>query len=183
MADTPTIEPAVFNAGDTLRFDRTLSNYPASAGWTLRYTLINATSKITFNAAAAGDVHAVTVAATTTAVWAPGNYDWRARVDKAGEVYTVGEGRIVIRNAFSTATADARTHARRTLDAIESVIEGRASSAVAEYQIAGRQLKNIPIAELLTLRDRYRAEVAREDAASAAAQGLPDRRRVYVRFA
>ena len=34
----------------------------------------------------------------------------------------------------------------------------------------------------LTLRDRYRAEVAREGAAANAARGLPDKRRVIVRF-
>jgi len=36
--------------------------------------------------------------------------------------------------------------------------------------------------DLLALRDKYRAEVLREDAAAAVAAGLPDRRRVFVRF-
>jgi len=182
MADTPTIEPSSVNAGDTWRWTRSLADYPASAGWALSYTLINASAKITVNASASGDDHAVTVAAATTAGYAAGTYDWRARVSKAGEVYTVGEGRLTVRNAFSAATFDARTHARKTLDAIEAVIEGRASSAVAEYTIAGRSLKHIPVADLLALRDKYRAEVLREDAAAAVAAGLPDRRRVFVRF-
>ena len=43
-------------------------------------------------------------------------------------------------------------------------------------------MKHIPVAELLQLRDRYRADVAREDAATAVAAGLSDRRRVFVRF-
>lgn len=181
-ADIPTIEPSTANAGDTWRWTRTLADYPASAGWVLSYTLINAASKITITAAASGDAHAVTVAAGTTAAYAAGTYDWRARVSLAGEVYTVGEGRITVRNAYAASTFDARSHARKTLDAIEAVIENRASSAVAEYQIAGRQLKNIPVADLLALRDKYRAEVKREDAAAAVAAGLPDSRRVYVRF-
>jgi hypothetical protein len=182
MADTPTIEPSSVNAGDTWRWTRSLADYPASAGWALSYTLINASAKITVNASASGDDHAVTVAAATTAGYAAGTYDWRARVSKAGEVYTVGEGRLTVRNAFSAATFDARTHARKTLDAIEAVIEGRASSSTAEYTIAGRSLKHIPVADLLALRDKYRAEVLREDAAAAVAAGLPDRRRVFVRF-
>jgi len=181
-ADIPNIEPSSANAGDTWRWTRTLADYPASAGWALSYTLINAAAKITINATASGDDHAVTVAAATTAGYAAGTYDWRARVTRSGEVYTVGEGRLTVRNAYSAATFDARSHARKTLDAIEAVIENRASSAVAEYQIAGRQLKNIPVADLLALRDRYRAEVKREDAAAAVAAGLPDSRRVYVRF-
>ena len=183
MAETPTIEPASIAAGDTLRFDRSLPSYPASAGWQLSYTLIDAAGKVTFSASAAGDVHAVTVAAATTATWQAGDYAWRARVSKAGEVYTVGEGRITIRPAFAGNNHDARSHARRTLEAIEAMIEGRASSAAMEYEIAGRRLRYIPIPELLQLRDKYRADVLREDAAAATAAGLPDRRRVFVRFA
>ena len=182
MADIPNIEPSSANAGDTWRWTRTLADYPASAGWALSYTLINAAAKITINATASGDDHAVTVAAGTTAAYAAGTYDWRARVSRSGEVYTVGEGRLTVRNAYAAATFDARSHARKTLDAIEAVIENRASSAVAEYQIAGRQLKNIPVSDLLSLRDKYRAEVKREEAATAVAAGLPDSRRVYVRF-
>lgn len=182
MADIPTIEPTTANAGDTWRWTRTLADYPASAGWALSYTLINAAAKITINASASGDDHAVTVSAATTAGYAAGSYDWRARVSRAGEVYTVGEGRITVRNAFGGSTFDARSHARKTLEAIEAVIEGRASSEVSYYMIGNRQLRYMTPAELLTLRDKYRAEVAREDAAAAVAAGLPDKRRVFVRF-
>lgn len=182
MADIPTTEPAVLNAGDTLRWTRSLADYPASAGWVLSYILINAAAKITITGSASGDDHSILVPAATSAGYTPGSYDWRARVTKAAEVYTVGEGRLTVRNAFGAATFDARTHARKTLEAIEAVIEGRASSEVSYYMIGGRQLRYLTPAELLTLRDKYRAEVAREDAAAAVAAGLPDRRRVYVRF-
>lgn len=182
MADIPTIEPTTANAGDTWRWTRTLADYPASAGWALSYTLINGTAKITINASASGDAHAVTVTAATTAGYTAGSYDWRARVSKAGEVYTVGEGRITVRNAFAASTFDARSHARKTLEAIEAVIEGRASSEVSYYMIGNRQLRYMTPDELLTLRDKYRAEVLREDAAAAVAAGLPDKRRVFVRF-
>lgn len=183
MAEIPTREPLQLNAGDTWRWTRTLDDYPASQGWALSYVLINAAAKITVNASASGSDHAVLVSATATAAYTPGAYDWRARVSKAGEVYTVGEGRLTVRSALTAGTLDNRSHARKTLDAVEAVIEGRAGSAVLEYQIAGRSLKHIPVADLLALRDKYRAEVVREDAATAAAAGLPDRRRVFVRFA
>ena len=182
MADTPNIEPAVLIAGDTLRWTRSLPDYPASAGWLLSYTLINAAVKLTITGSALGDNHSILVPAATSAGYTPGAYDWRARVTLAGEVYTVGEGRFTVKASFGASTYDARSAARRTLDAIEATLEGRASSAVLEYEIASRRLKYIPVSELLQLRDRYRAEVAREDAAAAAAAGLSDRRRVYVRF-
>ena len=49
MADIPSTEPAVFTAGDTLKFTRSLADYPASEGWVLSYTLVNADAKISFN--------------------------------------------------------------------------------------------------------------------------------------
>lgn len=182
MADIPILEPTTANAGDTWRWTRTLADYPASAGWTLSYTLINAAAKISITGSASGDDHSILVSAATSAGYAPGSYDWRARVTKAGEVYTVGEGRLTVNASFSSATYDARSQARKTLEAIESTLEGRASSATLEYEIGNRRMKYIPVSELLQLRDRYRAEVSREDAATAAAAGLPDKRRVFVRF-
>lgn len=183
MSDNiPTAEPAALAAGDTAKWQRTLPSYPAGAGWVLSYTLVSAAQRYTFQATAQGDDHLVSVPAGTTATWVAGTYTWRARVSLAGEVFTVGQGTLVVRPGFASAT-DGRSHARKTLDAIEAVIEGRASSAVLEYSIAGRQLRYMPVEQLLTLRDRYRAEVLREEQAQRAAAGLPDRRRVYVRFA
>ena len=78
MADIPTTEPAAVNAGDTVRWRRALADYPASAGWALTYTLLNAAGKITITASAQGDDHLVSVPAATSAGWAAGDYAWRA---------------------------------------------------------------------------------------------------------
>lgn len=180
-ASIPSFEPLELVAGDTGKWRRVLAEYPAGAGWSLGYTLVSAAQRYTFTAAPDGDVHLVTVAASTTANWVANTYTWRAQVSKSGEVYTVGSGTIVVRPSFATAT-DGRSSARKTFDAIVAVIEGRASSDVAQYEIAGRQLRYIPIPELLALRDRYEAMVLREVAAARSAQGLPDPRRAYVRF-
>ncbi len=180
-ADIPTVEPAQIIAGDTLKFQIALGDYSANEGWTLTYTLVNAAQRITFAAAADGSDHLVTVAATTTAAYAVGSYDWRAQVSKAGEVFTVRTGRVEVVSAFAAAT-DGRSHVRKVLDAIEARLENRATSEVLEYEIAGRRLRYIPMADLLALRDKYRAELAREDAAADVARGLPDRRKIYVRF-
>lgn len=169
-------------AGDTAKWLRSLDDYPASQSWVLTYTLVSAAQRYTFTATASGNDHLVNVAAATTTTWAPGTYTWVARASKAGEVFTVGSGTMVVRPSFAAAV-DARSHARKVLEAIEAVLEGRASSEVAQYEIAGRSLRYIEPSELLKLRDRYRAEVAREDAAQRVAAGLPDQRRVFVRFA
>ena len=181
-APTPTTEPASLIAGDTAKWLKTLGDYPATAGWVLTYTLISATAKVTFTASASGADHLVNVAAATTAAWAAGSYSWRAVVSLAGEVYTVDAGTITIKPAFSVATLDDRSFARSALANIEAYLVDANNLSAARYSIAGREIHKIPMSDLLKARDKYRAEVALEDAATNAGRGLPDRRRIYVRF-
>lgn len=178
----PSVEPTSVIAGDTVKWTKSLPDYPASDGWSLAYTFINAAGKFPVAASADGDDFTVSVPPVTTTDWIPGDYDWRAQVSKAGEVYTVATGRTTVKPSFSAATLDGRSSARKMLDAIEAVLENRASSEVAEYQINGRQLKYTSIPDLLKLRDRLRAEVRREENALRSAQGLPPSTRVFVRF-
>ena len=131
--DTLNTEPRSIIAGDTVKWTRTLADYPASAGWALTYDLVNAQHRYTIAATASGNAHAVVIAATTTESYAAGSYDWRARVTNAEEVYTVGTGRVTVAPSFGAAV-DGRTHARRTLEAIEAVIEGRAGWAAAGFK-------------------------------------------------
>lgn len=179
-APIATTEPASIVPGDTVKWTKSLPDYPASAGWDLSYELVNSSNRITFSSTASGDLFTVTISATDSESYAAGLYAWRARVSHAGEVVTVATGSLTIQAAFD-AVIDTRSAARRTLDAIEATLEGRATSATASYQIAGRQLAYIPIPELLTLRDRYRMDVAREDAAQSSASGLPNPGRIQVR--
>ena len=179
-----TTEPTAITAGDTVSWTKSLADYPANGGWSLSYTIINATNKYTVNATASGADFLVSVTAATTAGWAAGDYSWQSRVTKGAEAYTVDIGDITIKPSFeSKATLDNRSHAQKTLDAIEDTIAGRATSATAEYEIAGRKLKYISFAEMLKLRDFYKATVLQEKAAQNLAKGLPDPRRVMVRFA
>jgi hypothetical protein len=109
-------------------------------------------------------------------------YSWRAQVSKAGQVFTVASGSIVVQPAFAASTLDNRSHARKALDAVQAYLENPANLSAAMYEIAGRKLQRLSIPDLLTLRDRYQFEVAREEAAALVARGLPDKRRVMVRF-
>lgn len=182
MAAIPTTEPTTVNAGDTIRWTKTLPDYPASAGWVLTYTLLNAASKVTITATASGSDHAVNVSAATSATWTAGDYAWRAQVALAGDVFTVGEGRITVAPSFGAATLDTRSSARRALEAVEAYLADPSNLTAAKYMIAGRSLDRFPLPDLWAHRDRLRFEVAREDAATRAAAGLPDNRRVFVRF-
>lgn len=173
-------------AGDTLDFETSVPDYPASDGWTLKYRLAPraAGTAIDITASASGSDYIVQVAASTTISWAAGFYTWTAFVEKSAERYTVGRGQLEIRPASSTLAAayDGRSHARKALDAIEAVIENRASLDQQEYAINGRSLKRMPIEQLLKLRQIYRAEVAGEEAAARLEAGLGAARKVQVRL-
>lgn len=182
MASTPpTYEPSAFRAGDSVRWTRTLADYPAGT-WTLAYTL-NGPTLITITASADGTDHAVSVLPAVSAVYKPGVYTWAARVTDGTDTYTVGTGTLeILANPAKASTTDARSHARRFLDAIESVLEGRATHDVASYTIGGRQLARVSLEELLAARGKYRAEVRAEENADRLARGLPSRRHIGVKF-
>jgi hypothetical protein len=173
--------------GDTLDFTTAVAGYPASDGWTLKYRLIPRLSgtPITLAAATASDgaSYRVQVAPAVTAAYGAGDYTWYAWVEKTGARVTVDDGLVSIKGDPSALTAsDGRSHARKVYDAINAVIENRATKDQQEYAIGGRSLKRTPVADLLVLRDRYRAEVSNEDAAEKIADGLGNPRTFGVRF-
>mgnify|MGYP000532970256 CR=1 FL=1 len=182
----PTTVPSSITAGDTVAWQIALADYPASAGWSLSYRLINALGKIDITSAAAGDDHLVNVSAATSAAWVAGDYDLLGVVTKAAERYTVSTGRVTIKpNLAALTTYDGRTPERIALEALQSAYIDYLSNGqghVAEYEIAGRRMKFRNAAEIWQQIEKLKREVAQEDQAARLAAGLPSRRRVTVRF-
>ena len=183
-AEIPTTEPKSVTAGDTVQWNKdSLSDYLASAGWTLTYALRNAAGKIDITASANGGGYSVSVAAATTADWVAGQYSWQAYVTKAAERFKVGSGTIEVLPNFATENSfDDRSHAKTVLDAIEAVIESRASVDQESYSIMGRSLKRTPMADLLKLRDKYKALYLMEQNAENAKNGKPGKNRILARL-
>lgn len=184
-ADIPTTEPAELRAGDTWKWMRTLPDWPASS-WTLKYRFKNAAGGFEITATADSDNYSIEVPAATTADYAAGDYAWIAWVEGgSSEKYTVGVGNAKVlpdyRAGLATVALDDRSHARKMLEAIEAWLESR-NPAVAMYEIAGRRMSYIPIAELIKLRNRYQAEVANEDALEKLSEGLGSGRTIQFRL-
>ena len=181
---TATTEPSRVTAGDTVTWLKTLTDYPATAGWALAYTLINTASKITIAASASGPDHLVSVAAATTANWAAGTYTWVATVTKAAERYTIGQGAITIApNIAAATTLDIRSSARKALDAVNLALESYGSQAYLQsYESAGRKQHFNTPGDFLAFRSKLMAEVAKEDNAARLAAGLAPRNQLAVRF-
>lgn len=189
--ETLSREPERITQGETLRWRRELPAFPATDGWVLKYALVHAGGRQLVTAEADGAAHLVEVASATTAAWAAATYAWQAWVElEDGTRAWVGTGQLVVAQDLAAAGAadgvDPRTHAQRVLEAIEAVLEQRASQAQLGYTIGtdhgSRQLAYIPHAELLALRDRYRLEVQQEQRAARVAAGLGHAGRVVVRF-
>jgi hypothetical protein len=131
-------------------------------GWTLKYyfkQFAASGAHIELTATADGDYFAITVAAATTAAYTAGRYSWAAEVSGgSSEVYEVDRGTIVLLPRYDQAAAyDDRSHARKMLDAIEAVLESRASADQLEYTIGSRHLKKMSPKELTDWRDYYRS--------------------------
>lgn len=174
--------PTSIVIGDTLTFLVSSATYPAPT-WTLTYRLVprsSALSEITFSSTAEVTDHRITVTPATSGAWEAGTYQWFAYFGDGTNRYTVDGGTTTLGGNPATLEAgyDGRTHTRIVFEAIEAVLERRATLDQQAYAINNRSLSRTPIPDLLALRDRYKAELEREESAT----GLGSGRRVYVRF-
>lgn len=176
--------PTKFNKGDTIKWDVTVPDYPASEGWALSYELKSKNSNITgISGSADGDDYTVTISASTSNGYTVGEYHYMAYVTKGSERFAVDEGRIeVVANFADSGNYDARTHPEIVLDAIEAVLENRASKDQESYTIAGRSLNRTPLEDLISLRDKYKSEVIQQQRADRVARGLGTSATVRTRF-
>lgn len=184
--EIPTFPPTSFRTGETVKWTTSDPDHLPTASWVLTFEASSQTSVISGTGTNNGDgSFLVTLTASATGTASTGDYFWTERVSKgtgtALERYTVRSGWMEILPSMGTAI-DARSHARKMLDAIELVLEGKAPQDVASYSVAGRSLQRLTYEELLVARDRYRSEVAREVTAERIAMGLGSRRTVFTRL-
>jgi hypothetical protein len=186
-AEIPDIEPDSFIAGDTVKWTKSLTDYPATT-WTLTYEF-RGTARHTVIATGTGSDFEAIITATVSATFTPGDYVWFAQVSSGSEKYTIGSGTVTVKDnpAVGTAAQDRRTHARRMLDAIEAMMENNASREEMEYeiQIPGGSLRRLwlcPKEELIKFHSHYAMLVRQEQNAERIAQGKPSRNRILTIF-
>ena len=194
-------EPLEIIAGDTLTWIRRdveaayendageiqYEDIKASEGWTLKYVAVGQLGAITITASADtedADDFCFTATAATTAAYVVGDYKWQIVATKTTTRYTIDSGVVSVTDniAGRSALYDNRSHAKKVLDAIEAVIEGRASQDQMGYTIAGRSLSRTPLQDLMRLRAMYKAEYDSEVATANIAAGLSGKNKIYTRF-
>ena len=101
-------------------------------------------------------------ASSTTTGYSVGDYIWEAHITKSSDSnrVMVDSGRTITHLADTN--ADLRSHAKKVVDAIEAVIENRATIDQQSMSIAGRSLSRMSIDDLLNFRNQYKNEYLRE---------------------
>lgn len=180
------MEPTKIYAGDTVTWSRAVNGYSAVAGDTLAYSF-NAKDQ-RFGAAntglETGAEFEMSLSGTVTAKIAPGRYAWTAFATTDSARAPVASGMLdVLPNLLDGKPFDVRSNARKVLDAIDAVIERRATKDQESYTVEGRSLIRTPIPQLLVLRDRYAGIVQSEDTAANLAAGIGGNpRHIHTRF-
>ena len=173
--------PAVFRAGDTFLVQIDLGDYPASRGWGVNYTFrrLNCPD-LSFSSTANGDAHLITVDYGTTQAWAQGVYAGEGRVSDGTQRFCFWEGSMEILPDLSLQDPnfDGRSHARKMLEAIEAVLENRATKAILATTIAGQSITRYSPEQLLAMRSQYLSEVRAEEFE----EGRGDSGNAVVRF-
>lgn len=124
----PTTLPDKIYAGDSLLLEITDSTFNAS-NYTAKIVLINSSYKYTGSATASGSSHRFNITPTTTAAWQTGDFEYTIYMEKTGERQTWSSGRIkILADPVASATADNRSFPRKIADALEDIIENRATA-------------------------------------------------------
>lgn len=180
--------PGLIYAGDTVQWSETATPDYNSASWARTVALRHATDtdalNITGVAGAAGGWD-FTITATQSAAMGVGVVYWQDVVTFGALRKTLGTGTLRVQANIpgATTTYDGRTQAQIDLDAVRAAMRARiAGGEVQEYSIGNRSLKKMPMADLIALESKLKADVAREARADRVAKGLNSGRSVFVRF-
>lgn len=178
-----TVEPDQIISGDSVAWLKSLADYPASAGWALSYAL-RGPAQIDLTTTPDGDGHLVSVGSAVTATWTAGFYTWTLFASLWSDRYTVAQGNVeILADPVSVAVGtDQRPHCKRVLDAIEALLEGKATRDQREYEIDGIRISRMEIADLLRWRTVYRREWSAFLKSQQVAKGKSRGGRVLVRF-
>lgn len=148
--------PEFITAGDAVSWKRTIPGAPASDGWVLSYALVKDGKQIVFAGSADGDDHVVSLGSTDTVDWPAGQYAWGAYVTKDGNRYQWDEGIVEIRPDLVAATdgADALPYCFKVRDAIQAVLEMRATESQTSLAVGGRQISEMSHTEIMDALNR-----------------------------
>ena len=189
-ANAPEGEPEEVVVGDFIQWKRSdLTDYPTSSGYTAEYVarITGGGSneiKLPQSASSTDDYYLFTVDSDTSASFLPGLYHWQLEITQtsSGNRIVVDTGDFTAIPDMDNNQADPRIHAEIMVDKIETLLQGKADSDVANYSIAGRSLTKLSFQELLDARDHYKREIVKHTNNELIKKGKSNGSTIQVRF-
>ena len=180
--------PSTLRAGDSWSLTAAPAAYPGP-DWVLSWVLVNAVATTPIEAVwdDEPEVHDFTLTPTASAAYAAGRYSWYllATNDTDSLRATLEEGVVdVLPDPLTADPVAAPSHAYRMLQAVEALLESRATAGDLDLVRAACRDRQVEydMAGLLKLRSQYAALVAQEQDAARIASGLGSGRFVQTRF-
>lgn len=186
-----TIEPSVLIAGDTVIWNKALTQGEPGDG-ALKYYFNNPTANKSIGPIVATDngdgTFLVTLDANVSAPMDVGDWKWEAYFypTNTTQRFRVGFGRTCVKANYAAlqggAGVDDRSHVEKTLDAIEATIAGKATQDQLMYSIHGRTLQRMSFKELESFRKDYKRQLAAQRDREKIANGKHPTTAIKVRF-
>ncbi|MFY9589547.1 hypothetical protein [Rickettsia endosymbiont of Halotydeus destructor] len=177
------IEPNSFTVGETVQWQKELTDYPTKDGWQLIYCFRNFENRFEVKAVAENNYYTIRLSSEETSKFSPAIYWWQSRVIKEELQYIIENGELTIKpNLALLDSYDGRSHVKQVLDALQATILGKASRDQLSYSISGRSLSRLSPAELLKWRDVYKSEYARNLQEEQLNKGISGNNLVKVKF-
>lgn len=143
--------------GTTISFEFNSANYPASEGYTASVVYRGSTSYYSFNTTNNGSNYKLEVSPSQNNI-PPGKYLILYEFSKSGNIYVEEADWVQVLPSPKSVT-DNRTHEEKVLDAINAVLESRATKEHLSYSIGGRSLALMTFDELIKAKSYYEALV------------------------
>ncbi|MGK7949144.1 MAG: hypothetical protein AB4368_10155 [Xenococcaceae cyanobacterium] len=153
--------PRIITAGDTISWN---DNFPElkSTDYTLTHLIRGANTKLDVVGTPAENGWDSTITRDESAWLIPGQHWVQIQVAKPERKITLDTIKIKVEPNFAELDSyDGRSNDEKELEAVSLAIVEISNKGIAEYQIKGRQVRYQDLPDLIRLRDRLRARIAR----------------------
>jgi len=180
--------PATVTQNTTVSWYRDAGDFPTADGWTFTYEFRGSTSLTIVCSVSDGRYLASITPAQTAALTVGDDYWWGLYAHKGTgltlERYEVDRGRLTVARTLGATlvTYDGRSHAKIVLDAIEALIQGKATKDQLDVTVGDRRITRLSPEDIEKWRAFYRSEYEREKAAEDIAAGRAHRNLVLTEF-
>ncbi|MCU1285924.1 MAG: hypothetical protein JWO13_2274 [Acidobacteriales bacterium] len=168
--------------GDAIDWTVSLCDYSAADGYVLKY-FFRGPQVLDLTSTASGSDFKFAETAANTAKLTPGLYGWQLAIFLNGaRVKTLAQGQIQVIADLSAQKAgyDARSFAKKNLDAVEAVLLDRNARVESTYQFEGRMLSVCTHEQLIQARAFWKRQYKNEQIDAGEIE--PDNDQLIARF-